>query len=297
MGTGKTNEIGSTFAPRADKSKEATMDLGESGKTKYSVSSGSYAAGVPYGKGLLVCGGLGPKNQVLNKCQLLAFDKKSSELSVDLEVDMPGARWGHGLVSLKKNVFLIGGSDGKTSVDLRKDVHRFQTKKAGFQEWLKVKGMKSARAHFAVDKMEAENKIMVASGQSKGGNLTKLCEFYDAGKDEWHSFTTVPEARAGLRGIFHKKRFFVIGGRTSSDSVTNRVDAFDPKTGQWEEMEPLNRPRAFHNILHIDDKLVVIGGDDPHPTVEIYDDKKDVWTTTTHSFDDCQTHAAVAALF
>jgi hypothetical protein len=282
--------------------KNAAVFSPSNGSAKINLSSSSvpvpsvqYSAAVQLSKNqMMVTGGMDSKGHTVDFSHF--YDMKKDQLTVVTTTNLPEARWGHSMALVKDSPFVVGGSSGSTSAELLKDVIYMDDK----NNWeTGVKSMKNARSHFAMQTIQ--DKLLVVSGQGRSGGLTKLCEYYDAGKNEWHSFTPIPMARVGLRAVAHKKRLFVTGGRNAPDAVTNRCDVFDPKTGVWEEIAPMNCYRAFHTFLEMDGQLVAMGGDAngnggaQSGTVEVYDDAKDEWILT--DFQTKEGHAVVAGLF
>lgn len=87
------------------------------------------------------------------------------------------------------------------------------------------------------------------------------------GQGGWEELPSGP----GLQGMniaAHNGMIYRIGGmapRNSPDQPTdNRSVAenarFNPKTMQWEELPPLPEPRSSHDVVVLDDQLLVVGG-------------------------------------
>ncbi len=83
-------------------------------------------------------------------------------------------------------------------------------------------------------------------------------------------------------------RVVVIGGYPVSDAIrehtsmapSGSVQLYDPVSGAWTDLAPLNVPRARHAAVSLPDgRIVVLGGyyASPITSVEIYDPRRNVW--------------------
>lgn len=87
------------------------------------------------------------------------------------------------------------------------------------------------------------------------------------GGTEWEK---LPGGRIlqGMNLACHNGKIYLVGGmepRNAPGEPTDNhsvVDArrFDPKTGKWEELPPLPAARSSHDLVVVDDTLVVVGG-------------------------------------
>jgi N-acetylneuraminic acid mutarotase len=88
---------------------------------------------------------------------------------------------------------------------------------------------------------------------------------------------------AGIGG-----KFYLVGGRRvethdgKGEQITNRLDVFDPATGQWAKKMPMPTPRSNPAVVVVNGKLCALGGYDlDHrllAQVECYDPATDQWS-------------------
>ena len=77
-------------------------------------------------------------------------------------------------------------------------------------------------------------------------------------------------------------KLYVIGGTMSNDSLSNKLQVYDPTVDKWEEAKAMPAPRTALVANFINGILYAIGGiDDAHnvlTTNQAYDPKSDTWT-------------------
>jgi len=76
----------------------------------------------------------------------------------------------------------------------------------------------------------------------------------------WEFRAPMPEARSGATAVAFGDFIYVIGGRTTSGTVSNRVDRYNPATDSWDVAEPLQEARFNAASVVWDNSIVVIGG-------------------------------------
>ncbi|NXR00714.1 KLD7A protein, partial [Sagittarius serpentarius] len=119
--------------------------------------------------------------------------------------------------------------------------------------------------------------------QEPGLQTSRLC-YYDDGGDCWHHLCHLPPevvSRGCAMCSMFNYLFVVAGcegtGRTQRPS--NRVFCYDPLTGIWREICPLNQARPRCKLVALDGHLYAIGGECLY-TVERYNPRQDRWTFT-----------------
>lgn len=107
----------------------------------------------------------------------------------------------------------------------------------------------------------------------------RLC-CYDDEQDAWHLLAHLPP-EAVSRGCaicsLFNYLFVVSGCQGSSGRPSNRVFCYNPLTGIWSEVCPLNQARPHCRLVALDGYLYAIGGECLY-TVERYDPRLDRWT-------------------
>uniref|UniRef100_A0A8D1HCS1 Kelch domain-containing protein 7A n=1 Tax=Sus scrofa TaxID=9823 RepID=A0A8D1HCS1_PIG len=108
---------------------------------------------------------------------------------------------------------------------------------------------------------------------------SRLC-CYDSEQDAWHPLARLPP-EAVSRGCaicsLFNYLFVVSGCQGSGHQPSNRVFCYNPLTGIWSEVCPLNQARPHCRLVALDGHLYAIGGECLY-TVERYDPRLDRWT-------------------
>ena len=112
--------------------------------------------------------------------------------------------------------------------------------------------------------------------------------------DTWIKGDAIPEDahRAGGGLVVYKNRFFMIGGIIDGhyDGHSDRMDVYDPKTGEWQRLPDAPRVRDHFMSVIIDHKIYCPGGRVTSkktnevfsrvvPEVDVYDLKTGEWHT------------------
>ncbi|WP_341227907.1 DUF5060 domain-containing protein [uncultured Arcticibacterium sp.] len=119
---------------------------------------------------------------------------------------------------------------------------------------------------------------------------------YHPEKDKYEFGHTIPEdrRRGGAGAVVYKNKIYVVGGITNGhmDGSKAWLDAYDPKTGEWEVLEDAPSARDHFQAVAVNDKLYAFGGrnssrrtgEDMSRTIQhgnIYDFIKDKWQPVT----------------
>ncbi|XP_008062013.1 kelch domain-containing protein 7A [Carlito syrichta] len=106
----------------------------------------------------------------------------------------------------------------------------------------------------------------------------RLC-CYDDTRDAWYPLAHLPP-EAVSRGCavcsLFNYLFVVSGCQGPGHRPSNRVFCYNPLTGIWSEVCPLNQARPHCRLVALDGRLYAIGGECLH-TVECYDPRLDRW--------------------
>jgi hypothetical protein len=106
---------------------------------------------------------------------------------------------------------------------------------------------------------------------------------YDFATAEWTAGPAMPTARGALAVVAFQGRIHAIGGtvdRAGASVATH--EAFDPLTGEWETLAPMNRARDHLGAAVIGDRIYAAagrtGGLSDLTVLEAYDPEADAWT-------------------
>lgn len=133
-------------------------------------------------------------------------------------------------------------------------------------QWRKLADAPRPRDHFQVS--VHEGKLYVAGGRRSSAktkefmNLTvDELDIYDFAKGTWTTAQRLPTPRAGTTTVMFKNKILVIGGESiKHEAAHNEVEAFNPKSGQWETWSPLLQGRHGMQAVTLGEKLYVAAG-------------------------------------
>lgn len=121
---------------------------------------------------------------------------------------------------------------------------------------------------------------------------------FNPDKNEWRVGPEIPaERRRGAAGVFvYKDKIYVVCGIQDGhwDGHVGWLDEYDPKTNQWKKLTDAPHVRDHVQAVVIDDKIYVAGGRRStakigqvlnllEPAVDVYDFKKNQWSTLPES--------------
>ncbi|XP_059936250.1 kelch domain-containing protein 7A [Mesoplodon densirostris] len=122
-------------------------------------------------------------------------------------------------------------------------------------------------------------KHLVVADMCPQEDFSRLC-CYDDERDVWHPLARLPP-EAVSRGCavcsLFNYLFIVSGCQGFGHQPSNRVFCYNPLTGIWSEVCPLNQARPHCRLVALDGHLYAIGGECLN-TVECYDPRLDRWT-------------------
>lgn len=76
----------------------------------------------------------------------------------------------------------------------------------------------------------------------------------------WYSENGLSTPRKNFGLIVHKMALYAIGGQDKKGKVLRSVEKFDPKSGSWSEVRPMNVARMAMGCLKYRDYIWVAGG-------------------------------------
>ena len=124
--------------------------------------------------------------------------------------------------------------------------------------------------------------------------------------DEAKNYLLLPEQRLLMQGPRTRPRrptkctevLFAVGGWCSGDAI-NSVERYDPQSGEWRLVSPMNKRRCGVGVAVLDNLLYAVGGHDGTSylnSVERYDPKTNQWSSDVAPTSTCRTSVGVAVL-
>ena len=120
---------------------------------------------------------------------------------------------------------------------------------------------------------------------SGGGthHKVKTVQRYEPTRDCWEPVQDMPIGRWGHAAAVLEGRLYVIGGHTSEEFFSSRVDRFDPARNEWESVARLSVGRESLVAVTAGERIYAIGGQEnsrsPHSAyVEAHDAVSNSWT-------------------
>ena len=188
---------------------------------------------------------------------------------------------------------IIGGADTR-----RVNLKTTEILDSSSGEWIKGPKMKKKRYKHSCATLN-DGTVIVAGGADIG--VVATAEISGPSLDEFALTGEMNEGRALFTlTVLSDGKVLAVGGSSKNTQDTdsaelNRTSAeiWDPATGEWILVSPMNTARASHtaNLLE-DGRVLVVGGMGPLASAEIYDPSDDTWTLTSELSMGRQLHTA-----
>jgi serine/threonine protein kinase/N-acetylneuraminic acid mutarotase len=204
------------------------------------------------------------------------------DLTTATWTELPGmgtARHGLAVAAVGKTVYAVGGSTGPGDGPLTSSAEALKLAPRRPQpaaQWRLLPDAPTARLMMASTVLD--DKIWVGGGMRQGETLQTV-ESYDTRTRTWQTEPPLPIPLHHATAATYRGEVVVIGG--ASDSIadaSNKVFAF--RNGAWAELPAMQHARAAPAAAVVDDKLVVVGGQDDKRLVaptEVFDGQ--AWTS------------------
>lgn len=143
-------------------------------------------------------------------------------------------------VSVGRRVFVLGGCDEDGSA--LDSAEQFQ---AGTSTWLPLPPMRRPRCNFAA--ASVGGRVYVAGGYDDRMRDLDAVERYDPATLVWETVAALTVPRWGSRAVGRGGAIFVVGGQAREEEV-GAVDHFDPSSGAWAALAPLQYARRSFGL-------------------------------------------------
>ena len=119
----------------------------------------------------------------------------------------------------------------------------------------------------------------MVGGRDDGLQILSSVESFDPATGIWTAVAPMDTPRACHGVVSAQGKLFAVGGRGQNDQGDYQhlksVECFDPSTGVWTNINPMNETRQWPGVAVLGDKLFAIGGSDkaynPLSSVECLD--------------------------
>jgi N-acetylneuraminic acid mutarotase len=180
---------------------------------------------------------------------------------------------GLGLALVVAAVLLVsGGGDKKGQSSTRGSVAA-ATKLPADLNWQPIADPRFQRQYAASTAVDGKVWVLGGIGVKSSSTTTKV---YDPATDRWTTGPGLPAALHHFMAVTYKGEVVVMGGFVPGEELTsNQSDrVYALRDGAWEQLPPLNHPRAAAAAAVVDDKIVVVGGQADGklvPQTEVFD--------------------------
>lgn len=194
------------------------------------------------------------------------------------QVNEPNRRWGHTLCSYNEYLYLYGGETKRSIDNSSEAVYRFDVRKWGQSDWLKIVPLENEYFPVARDSHSANiiDKKMFVVGGSKGKKSTNDVLQFDLRTHKCMIFITLGtllklkgdplEPRDSHIAVGHKDRFIIIHGGMMKKLDRQPFAAIDTITGTIVTLEKNSLKGTIppvlesHSCTQIKDYFFMYGG-------------------------------------
>jgi len=142
-----------------------------------------------------------------------------------------------------------------------------------------------------------ENSLILFGGWD-GENFTDTIFVYTVSDDQWQVLDTPLPSANGYMGVAILDEIIYMVGGYDGNREFKETYTFEPETGQWSEISPLNEARGGLGLISSAGHLYAIGGgwEQAVTTSEKYDPNTNTWETFETPFIDRWRNAGVTTL-
>ena len=182
---------------------------------------------------------------------------------------LPVGRSGHTAVLLDGNVYVGGGSEGK-SVDVKQSSYRLDVYNLTTNQW-SLSPLSTPYRHFAMAVLD--KKLIAAGGATKDGEVVDKVLVLDAG--QWKEYSEMPTAKFNATAVGYHSMLIVVGGTIKVEGKLMRVattELLDTVNGCWYTCNSLPSPHKQLVAAIMNDTLYLLGGfySDGKPSPQVF---------------------------
>lgn len=172
---------------------------------------------------------------------------------------MPTPRYGFGMGVVGNKVYVIGGRNSTTILDV---VEAYDPISNSWDSNFVPLPTARCFAGCAV----YDNKIYIIGGMKSltgSFNNTSLVERFDPVSNNWDTVSSLPDAKDALGAGTYENKIYAIGGFQWVDSIgyyKRTVECYDPILNSWQEVDSLNTPRINLGVTIFNNRIYALGG-------------------------------------
>lgn len=148
------------------------------------------------------------------------------------------------------------------------------------ERWITHTPLPRPRHDLALAAYDVDGRIYAIGGMQDNQPLA-LLDRYDPQTGLWVSLVDKPTAVTEIDAIVLRGKIYVPGGETVGGTVSNVLEAYNPREQQWEVLSSLPEPRSRYALTVWEGRIYLIGGWNGQQLVEdvfIYDPEQDSWS-------------------
>lgn len=182
-----------------------------------------------------------------------------------------GGRAAMATAAVGLNIYLVGGEDAQGVVN-----------RVDFFETMDCQWQAGAPKPTAVSDITAAvlfGEIYVPGGRGVDGQPVSVVEVYSPANNLWRTVASLPVPLSSGLVLSQNGRLYLFGG-WDGETYLDTAYEYDPTLDNWQELPPLDRPRAWAAGGVIGNLLYVVGGYDGASelnTCIAYDDTSQLW--------------------
>jgi N-acetylneuraminic acid mutarotase len=205
-------------------------------------------------------------------------------------------RDGFGSATLPSGRILVAGGTNGSTVLASAEIYDPAT-----GAWTVAARMHSPREHLTLTSLQSGLVLAVGGNSSPNGAPLASAEVYDLASNEWRRVRSMTTGRYFHAATLLANGMVMISGgcdQAFCNSVTGKVELFDPSTGTWQDGGTLAFPRDYHTSTALPDGGVLVTGGFGYSgelaEAERWDPATTAWSMAGSMADGRATHAAVA---
>ncbi|HMP42717.1 MAG TPA: kelch repeat-containing protein [Roseiflexaceae bacterium] len=129
------------------------------------------------------------------------------------------------------------------------------------QRWRSLEPLPSGRSGFAMVAFSVDDqRSLYLIGGTIGTSVTGEVLRFDMLANLWEPQPAKPLPVSDIQAAIVGDRIYVPGGRMADGSISDQVEAYDPRRNEWLRLSPLPAPRSGYALATLEGKIYLFGG-------------------------------------